>query len=167
MSVTIKSYLYPNDLVIQVIDPTIFTTRDREVYSRPIKVYQGIDNPIQITVRNQDQKPVDLTGYDVQVDIQDYVNQTSVTSFSVTWANIQRGEGNFTITSNVVNQLEQRFYSLTTRTIANVGNVAVQAPLYIDDNFGAVLDLQVLPGYLPGSSFSSNVGGTIIDGGSI
>ena len=167
MSVTIKSYLYPNDLVIQVIDPTIFTTRDREVYSRPIKVYQGIDNPIQITVRNQDQKPVDLTGYDVQVDIQDYVNQTSVTSVSVTWANIQRGEGNFTITSNVVNQLEQRFYSLTTRTIANVGNVAVQAPLYIDDNFGAVLDLQVLPGYLPGSSFSSNVGGTIIDGGSI
>ena len=85
----------------------------------------------------------------------------------MTWANIQRGEGNFTITSNVVNQLEQRFYSLTTRTIANVGNVAVQAPLYIDDNFGAVLDLQVLPGYLPGSSFSSNVGGTIIDGGSI
>ena len=60
--ITVKAYIYPNTAEVQVFDPSIFTTRNRIMYSRPIKVYQGIDNPIQVIVRNQDQKSVDLTG---------------------------------------------------------------------------------------------------------
>ena len=51
-------------MVVQILDysdPTI-KTRNRVVYSRPITVYQGIDNPIQVVVKNQDQKNVNLTG---------------------------------------------------------------------------------------------------------
>jgi hypothetical protein len=73
--ITVKTYLYPNLVEVQVFDPTIFTTRNRQVYSRPIKIYQGIDNPIQVVVLNQDQKKVDLTGYAVQADIQDPTNK--------------------------------------------------------------------------------------------
>ena len=43
--ITVKAYLYPNTVTVQVFDPAIFTVRNRVVYSRTIKVYQGIDNP--------------------------------------------------------------------------------------------------------------------------
>ena len=57
---TIKAYLYPNTAEVQILDPSILTVRNRQVYSRPIKVYQGIDNPIQVVLRNQDQKKITL-----------------------------------------------------------------------------------------------------------
>ena len=43
--ITVKAYVYPNTAEVQVFDPSIFTVRNRVVYSRPIKVYKGVDNP--------------------------------------------------------------------------------------------------------------------------
>jgi hypothetical protein len=63
------------------------------VYSRPIKVYQGIDNPVQVVVKNQDQKPVNLTGYSMQAQIQDPVNQVTINTYSVTFSDITKGIG--------------------------------------------------------------------------
>ena len=143
--ITVKAYLYPNTAEVQVFDPTIFTTRNRQVYSRPIKVYQGIDNPIQIIVRNQDQKSVDLTGSSVTASIQDPTNQVTVKSYVVTWANIQQGLGNFTFDANTINSLENRFYKLAFAT--TVTSTDQTSPVYIDDNYGVPLDLEVLPAY--------------------
>jgi hypothetical protein len=138
------------------------------VYSRPIKIYQGIDNPIQVIVRNQDQKAVDLTGYAVQADIQDPTNRVTIASYAVTWANQAKGLGNFTIDINTVNSLEQRFYKLTFRRIEDAGGGdVIETPIYIDDNYGVPLDLEILPAYysdtepLPGIDYSVFDGGTI------
>ena len=161
--ITVKAYLYPNTAEVQVFDPSIFTTRNRVVYSRTIKVYQGIDNPIQVIVRNQDQKRVDLTGYSVQADIQDPTNQVTVESYAVTFANIATGQGSFTIASEVVNSLEQRFYKLTFRTILTADSS--EKPLYIDDNYGVPLDLQVLPAYYATTEAAAGTDETIVDGG--
>ena len=133
------------------------------MYSRTIKVYQGIDNPIQVIVRNQDQKSVNLTGYSVQADIQDPTNQVTVESYAVTFANIATGRGTFTIASNVVNSLEQRFYKLTFRTILTADSS--EKPLYIDDNYGVPLDLQVLPAYYATTEAAAGTDETIVDGG--
>jgi ABC-type uncharacterized transport system permease subunit len=141
--ITVKAYLYPNTAEVQVFDPAIFTTRNRQVYSRPIKVYQGVDNPIQVIIRNQDQKRVNLTGSSVTASIQDPVNQINVKSYLVTWANIQQGQGNFTLDANTINNLEQRFYKLTFSANTS-GNVK---PVYIDDNYGVPLDLEILPAF--------------------
>ena len=146
---TIQAYLYPNKVEVQILDTTITNVRNRQVYSRPIKIYQGIDNPIQIVVKNQDQNSVDLSGSSVRVDIQDFNNNVTVQSYTVNFdanvgGNVQRGIGSITIQANTVNAIEQRFYKLVTRTVTN-GN---SAPMYIDDNYGAILDLEVLPGFL-------------------
>lgn len=133
------------------------------MYSRTIKVYQGIDNPIQVIVRNQDQKSVNLTGYSVQADIQDPTNQVTVESYAVTFANIASGLGTFTIASEVVNSLEQRFYKLTFRTILTADSS--ERPLYIDDNYGVPLDLQVLPAYYATTEAVAGTDETIVDGG--
>ena len=147
---TIKVYLVDQIVEVQIMDTTIFTTRNRTVYSHPIKVYQGIDNPIQVVIKNQDQKKANVSTYRVQVDIQDFTNNVTVWSGNVNFdanlgGNIQQGRGVITITSATLANLEQRLYNLTTRTISNTD---VQRPVYIDDNHGAVLDLEVLPGYL-------------------
>ena len=165
---TIKAYLYDQKVEVQILDTTIFTVRNRQVYSRPIKVYQGIDNPIQVVVKNQDQKKVDLTGYAMQADIQDPNNQVTVASYAVTWTNggnIALGQGQFTIDSTTVNSLEQRFYKLTFRTIKNSDNS--EKPLYVDDNYGVPLDLEVLPAYYSTTEAAPLSNDLVVDGGTL
>lgn len=161
--ITIKTYLYPNTVEVQVFDPTIFTTRNRQVYSRPIKVYQGVDNPVQVIVKNQDQKRVNLTGYTMQASIQDPTNQVTVETYAVTFANIAIGQGTFTLDKGTINSLEQRFYKLTFKTVKSSDNT--EQPIYIDDNYGVPLDLEILPAYW--AETSSQDSEVIIDGGTI
>ena len=161
--ITVKTYLYPNTAEVQVFDPTIFTTRNRQVYSRPIKVYQGIDNPIQVIVRNQDQKGVNLTGYIMQAQIQDPTNGVTIETYAVTFADITKGLANFTLDRATINALEQRFYKLTFKTIKTSDNT--EQPIYIDDNYGVPLDLEVLPAYY--SDSASDDSEVIFDGGVI
>jgi len=142
---TINTYLYPNIIIAQFVDPTIFTTRNRTVYTRTIKIYQGIDNPLQVQVKNQDQKPIDTTNYLVQVDIQDMDSQGSVESLAVTMINATKGLGTVTIPRAVVNALEQRRYKLNVKLITIANNQ--ERPLYVDDNYGVMAELEVLPGW--------------------
>mgnify|MGYP000709359598 CR=1 FL=1 len=160
----IQSYLYPNVVEVQIMDPTIFSPRNRVVYSRPIKVYQGIDNPLQVVVRNQDQKPVNLTGYLVQLDIQDPIIQGSVDSLAVTITDYAHGLGTVTIPREVVNVLDQRYYKITVKLIVVETNK--ERPMYVDDNFGASLDLEVLPGWYESVAMTPPPD-EVIDGGTI
>lgn len=171
--ITLKAYLYPNTVEVQVFEPGIFTTRNRVVYSRTVKVYQGIDNPIQIILRNQDQKKfalVDGNGtplYYIQAQIQDPLNQLTVTSYGVDFTadGYAYGTGNFVIEKTVIDDLEQRLYKLTF-TIEPL-NTSLKQPLYIDDNYGVPLDLMVLPAYWASMAPAPNVNQSVVDGGNI
>ena len=163
--ITVKTYLYPNLVEVQVFDPTIFTTRNRQVYSRPIKVYQGIDNPVQVIVRNQDQKGVNLTGSNMLASIQDPTNQVTVISYPVIFSDITRGLGSFVLDRETIDGLEQRFYKLTFST--TFIETDVSRPVYIDDNYGVPLDLEVLPAYYQTTSAPSGSDTYTMDGGSL
>jgi hypothetical protein len=162
---TIDVFWYKNILEVQVQDPAIFTTRNRIVYSRPIKIYQGIDNPIHIVAKNQDQKSVDLTGYTMEIAIQDLINELTVSVFAVSAFTWTKGLGQFTIPVETVNALDQEFYWLTARLI-NTATNALQ-PLYIDDNHEVRLTLQVLPAYYQSVSQDLELTDGIIDEGVI
>ena len=161
--ITVKAFIYPNTAEVQVFDPAIFTTRNRQVYSRPIKVYQGIDNPVQVLVKNQDQKNVNLTGYTVQASIQDPTNQVTIETYAVTFANVAVGQGTFTIDRGTINTLENRFYKLTFKTIKT--SDSTEQPVYIDDNYGVPLDLEILPAYWAEAVAQDSE--VIIDGGTL
>lgn len=164
--ITIQSYLYPNKVEAQIWDSAIFTTRNRQMYAKPVTIYKGIDNPIQVNVKNQDQKSVNMAGYAMQVDIQDPVNSLTVESFAVTFANVALGRGSFTISKSIVNSLDQRIYKLTMKTISTSNNT--EQPMYIDDNYGVPLDLHVLPAYYSDQAPAPDqTDSGIIDGGSI
>jgi len=162
---TIKAYLYDQKVEVQILDTAIFTVRNRQVYSRPIKVYQGIDNPIQVVIKNQDQKKVDLSGYAVELQIQDPVNKVTVQTFPVTWVDITKGLGTVVLDKTTIDSLEQRFYKLTTKTINQ--DTLDEAPMYVDDNYGVPLDLEVLPAYYSDMAAPVLLGETVIDGGTI
>jgi hypothetical protein len=150
------------------LDATIFTVRNKIVYSTPIKVYQGIDNPIQVVIKNQDQKKVDLTGYAMQADIQDPLNGITVNSYAVTWdngGNIALGQGFITIDKTTLSSLEQRQYKLTFRTIKESDNS--ERPVYVDDNYGVPIDLIVLPAYYADTVSAPYIEQNVIDGGTI
>jgi len=133
------------------------------MYSRPIKVYQGIDNPIQVLVKNQDQKNVNLTGYTVQASIQDPTNQVTIETYAVTFANVAIGQGTFTLDKGTINTLENRFYKLTFKTIKT--SDSTEQPVYIDDNYGVPLDLEILPAYWAEAVAQDSE--VIIDGGTL
>jgi hypothetical protein len=162
---TIDVYWYKNILELQVIDPTIFTVRNRNVYARTIKLYQGIDNPIHVVTKNQDQKAVDLTGYDLQVDIQDPENAITTEAFTVNFVAQDRGLGVFTIPKEVVNALDQRHYEFTVKLIHLSDNK--ETPLYIDDNYSARLPVQVLAGYYNNMPVGPMLEDGIIDAGEL
>lgn len=143
----VKTYLYPNLVEVQIMDPSIYNLRKRTVYSRTIKIYRGVDNPIQIVVNNQDNKPVPLTGVLVRVDIQDPLNEVSVYNTTVTITNADQGLGIFTLDKSLVDSLDQRRYKLTFKT-TNIENSAEQ-PMYVDENYGVPVELEVLPAYYP------------------
>ena len=158
---TIDIFWYKNILEVQVQDPAIFTTRNRIVYSRPIKIYQGIDNPIHIVAKNQDQKPVDFTGYVMTVEIQDPENEITVASYSVNFVTITKGLGTFVIPRDTVNALDQRHYQLTARLINSATNA--ENPLYIDDNYSVAVPLQVLSAYYSTDPVSPPLAEGIVD----
>lgn len=159
----IQAYLYSNIVEVQIWDPAIFSPRNRVVYSHPIVVYQGIDNPLQIVVKNQDQKPVDLTGYTVQLGIEDPVNRTTAYSLAVSFVDITKGRGTVIIDTATVNSLEQRKYKLTLKKILTADSS--ESPLYVDDNFGVPLDLDVLPAYYSTTEPAPALNEVVIDSG--
>jgi hypothetical protein len=143
--IVVKAYLYSPVAEVEIFDTRIFSVRNHKVYSRPIKVYQGIDNPVQVIIKNQDQKAVNLMGYAVQADIQDPTNQVTVKSYAVAWTDQSKGLGSFVIDKLILDQLEQRFYKLTFKTINS--STLSEAPVYVDDSYQVPLDLEVLPAY--------------------
>ena len=135
------------------------------MYSRTIKIYQGIDNPIHIVAKNQDQKAVDLTGYDVQIDIQDPENAFTVEAFTVDFITQNKGLGVFTIPKEIVNSLDRRYYEFTVKLIDL--NTNRETPLYIDDNYSLRLPVQVLAGYYSNMPVGSTLEDGIIDAGEL
>jgi hypothetical protein len=99
-----------------------------------------------------------LTGYDLQVDIQDPESEVTVETFTVNFVTQNKGLGTFTIPASVVNGLDRRHYELTVKLI-NLGS-ADETPLYIDDNYSIRLPLQVLSGFYS----NTPVGTTNIEG---
>ena len=161
----IQVYLYANIVEVQIWDQTIFTPRNRVVYSRPIKIYQGIDNTLQVVALNQDQKPVDLTGYSLEAEIQDPLNEITAYSYAVAFTDQARGRGTFTVQQADVNSLDQRFYKLTLKAVETAtGNERV---VYVDANWTAPLDLQVLPAYYADTGPAPALNEVVIDSGTL
>jgi len=123
------------------VDPEIMQ-RNRVVYTNTLQIYKGIDNILKIKVQNADQKPVNITGFNLTFNmVEDYVfaNATTVLSTNVTIVNANAGLGTVTISSLNMVQLTAEQYNYNVKINNGTANIAA----YVDDNYGAAGQIMV------------------------
>ena len=120
-------------------------TNWRMAYQQPIMLYKGTGNIIRLVVYNNAQQVVDLTAYDVQVQIVDretkehFGNKTAVVTAPTS------GVSTITFTSEDLSNLDNRFYHIIARLVDpdDGSSVLSSEILYLDDNYGAFTPVTV------------------------
>lgn len=115
----------------------------KTVYSVPLSIYSGVNNPIKIQCLNSDQKKINVSNANIQVGV--FVPGTQHELFVANAANIDAANGVVSVTF-LPSQLEPLNFGMyevaVTATDANL-NVF---PVYINDNYGSRLPFQLLKG---------------------
>ena len=108
---------------------------------------------------------VDVGDADVYVEIQNPDAKATVASFLATQDVSKTGVYNTTIDRATMDNLTKRFYKLTVKTRNSL--TAAEAPVYINDNYGVPLDLEVLEAYYSTTSIPTESDGGSFDVGTL
>jgi len=112
------------------------------MYARNLKVYKGADNPIVIEIKNNDQKPVDITGKTFVFNVLDQDERKTLISRTGTTVNASKGKVRFNISENDLLNVSGQFlnYSILETTAGSRGAV------FVDDQYGALGNIEVIDG---------------------
>ena len=119
-------------------------TNWRMAYRQPLMLYKGVDNVFRIVVFSVTQQVVNLTNYMVQVQLVDKEAKEEIASITATIDNPINGVATVTITSNILDDLQNRFYHVTAKLINDDAETEI---LYLDDNYGAFLPVTMDDGW--------------------
>jgi len=143
-------YLYVNKLdVFTTPTDTWSTERYRRVYNRNLKIFRGVDNRIDIQVRNNDQKASNIVGSTlvfnlVSQDTKDLVLQKDFTAMDLT-----TGKVTVNVTVEELLDLDIGFYnySIVKEVRSTVDStdytVTSKMPLYMDSQYDTVGTLEI------------------------
>lgn len=114
-------------------------TNWRMAYQQPIMLYKGTANTIRLVVFATNQRVVDLTNYDVQVQIVDRETEEHLITRTATIAAPTSGVASITFTEADLRGLQNRFYHVIARLVDPDDGSSLSAGeiLYLDDNYGA------------------------------
>lgn len=156
-------------------NPTIATgtnttgTNWRMAYQQPIMLYKGTSNSVRLVVFNVNQKIVNLTGYDVQVQLVDRETQEHFVTKLAVVSTPTSGVASITFNESDLRNLEHRFYHLIARLVNHDDGSSITASeiLYLDDNYGAftTVTIENAWNYVPGTI--STVEGPLLTVGNI
>lgn len=141
----ISVYLYPNKLDVYTNPSDTWTNeRYRRVYNRNLKIYRGVDNRIDVQVRNADEKATDASNVTLVFNLVDRESQKLVVQKDCT--PIAASSGRFYVTLSEAELLDVSVgsyqYSINkeTRSLNNDGTYRVtnRSPLYSDGQYGTV-----------------------------
>jgi hypothetical protein len=114
-------------------------TNWRMAYQQPIMLYKGTANTIKIVVFATTQRVVNLTNYNVQIQIVDKETEEHYVTRTATITAPTTGVASVTFTEADLRNLENRFYHIIARLIqpGDGSSVTTSEILYLDDNYGA------------------------------
>lgn len=130
------------------------------MYNRTIKVYRGVDNRIDLQVRNSDQKPKDVTSSAVVFTLLERDQQKKVFEKDCNTVSSLNGRFFVNLLESDIDDIEPGFYqfSLRTeqRTVLYDGNYTVTNSklLYTDSQYGAAGTIEIF-GSIQGEPKSS------------
>jgi hypothetical protein len=144
----ISSYLYPNrlELLINSMDLDYqYPVEWKIVYQRPIKIYKGVDNAIELVVKNNDQKRINISDKNIKMIVKDQSNYL-VGEFT---AEIMddgstektRGLAKIVIDENTIKDLDTQFLNFSVVALDDQNKKTL---LYADSNFSAKHTLDLL-----------------------
>ena len=125
-----------NNIVTIVANDKGFTTELRQVYSRQIKIYKGIDNVIQFRLLNADQKPINVATYTPKFVAFDEAGQQIIahdgTVNQLDDSSASRGLFTVTVTENDLLNVKQQYLRYNIYLVDSANNKTIT---YVDSHF--------------------------------
>lgn len=137
----IQVYLVPNRILV-ANDLVGFTTEFRQVYARTLKIYKGIDNKIEIDVRNSDQRKQNVVGKTATLSFYDS-DRALVFSATATPITAKPGLLEATIDKDDIAGIDPQFLQMSAKLITGLN----ESILYIDGQFDLLGQVELLDGY--------------------
>ena len=146
-------YLYPNRLDVYTSDTASWTSeRFRMVYNRNLKIYRGVDNRVDLQLRNSDQKAFNATGSTIVFNLVNEENNDLILRKDCSVDDITVGRVYVSITEDEMLDIEPGYYtySFHKETRSNIDStdykVLSKLPLYMDSQYGAIGNIEVIGG---------------------
>lgn len=151
----ISSYLYPNRIEViadVALDPSTCPVEWKIVYQKPIKIYKGVDNVIELEVKNADQKRIDIFGKSVKFVLMDQTSR-EIETYDATVVDdgstvCIRGVARITLPEADLADLEPQHLKFTSYVLNNDNTKTL---LYGDSKYGAQGFIDLLDGVIPTS----------------
>jgi hypothetical protein len=146
----IQSYLYPNRIIL-LADLAGFTTENKIVYARTVKIYKGVDNVIEFDIQNADQKRLELVTSpsitNLEVNVMDQSGKALTNSpYTISPSVTIKGISSVTIPAADLEDLLPQSLKYTVTATDASGNTI---PLYADSRFGAVGTIELVASAMP------------------
>jgi len=149
----ISSYLYPNriEVIADVALPeSTCPVEWKIVYQKPIKIYKGVDNVIELEVKNGDQKRIDLFGKTIKFVLMDqtYREIDTYNAVVVDDGSTQcvKGVARITLPEADLAALDTQYLKFSSY-IVNADNTKTM--VYGDTKYGAQGFIELLDGVIP------------------
>ncbi len=143
-------YLYVNKLdVFTTPTDTWSTERYRRVYNRNLKIFRGVDNRIDIQVRNNDQKASNIVGSTLVFNLVSQDTKDLVLQKDFTAMDLATGKVTVIVTAEELLDLDIGFYnySIVKEVRSTVDStdytVTSKMPLYMDSQYDTVGTLEI------------------------
>jgi hypothetical protein len=140
----ISSYLYSNRIQA-VVNLAASPLEWRIVYQRKFKIYQGLDNVLELDVKNAEQKRIDITDYDMKFVVMDQLNQEVYAGDIDTTTGI-KGLGLMTIPATALDTITPQFLKYS---VYILNDDDTKTPVYGDTQFGVTGTMDLLAGAMP------------------
>ena len=141
----ITAYLYPNRItVLTNLDDNLTNTEWRIVYQRNIKIYKGIDNTVEIELKNNDQKRVEIGTDNLKMTLMDQTRNkiSEYTAQSLEDSTI-RGLARINIPASDLEDLDPQYLKFI---VTKISTGYEEALTYTDSQYGAIGTIELLNG---------------------
>lgn len=149
---SISVYLYPNLVeVFTNAQAAFLTERYRRVYNRNVKIFRGVDNRIDLQIKNSDQRRAEVSAASVVVfNLVNRDNQKIVAQKDCAAVSSSTGKFFVVLTEDELIDIEPGFYQfsvvLETRSDNgdNTYSVTERSPLFVDTQYDALATIEIL-----------------------
>lgn len=117
----------------------------RMAYQQSMQLYKGTVNTVRLVVFNNNQKVVDLSEFDLEIQLVDREAKTHLITKTASVATPTSGIAELEFSEAELDGLDGRFYHIIARLVdpADGSSYANAEILYLDDNFGVFLPVQI------------------------